>query len=87
MACPSYSQSDIDRNINTIDYPKQTFNAVIIPEVPFKMNPFPYIDTRQVRIRNPLLTQNVTIEVPNYTMRYSMGCTNCIRNSNLIFAP
>ena len=87
MACPSNSASDVMRNINTIDYPKQVINASIIPEVPFKMNPFPYVDTRQVRIRNPLLTQNINVEVPSYTMRYSMGCTNCIRNSNLIFAP
>ena len=87
MSCASIRGSNVDRNIDTIEYPERKFKAIAIPEIPFKYSAFPYIDTREVSIRPPVLSQNITVTVPAYDMRYTFGCTNCVRNRNIIIAP
>ena len=87
MSCPAIKISNTDRNIDEVKYLAQRYGVVLTPNLPISSSSFPYVDTRQVRIMPPIVRQPTIIDVPEYNMRYTYGCTNCIRNRNVIFSP
>ena len=87
MSCPNNSVSNLTRNIINVNYPQQDYVVRYDLNMPVTHSAFPYIDTRQVRIRAPDPQQYTVSSIPERDMRYSFGCTNCIRNKNVIFSP
>jgi hypothetical protein len=88
MSCPNNSRSNSLRNIDEVTYELKVQPGYYMPNLPITRSGFPYIDTRQVRIIPPPALQPSEItDQPAYQMRYSFGCTNCIRNRNVLFSP
>jgi hypothetical protein len=88
MSCPNNSRSNNLRNVDEVTYPLKTHVGYYMPTFPITRSGFPYIDTRQVRITpQPVIQPAIITDEPEYKMRYSFGCTNCIRNRNVIFSP
>lgn len=88
MSCPNNSISNNLRNIDQVIYEKKSHPGYYIQTLPITRSGFPYVDTRQVRITPPPVLQPAIItDQPEYEMKYSFACTNCIRNRNVIFSP
>jgi len=87
MSCPAIGASNTDRNVDTVNYPKEIFRGVWAPNFPITHSAFPYVDPREARIMPPQVIQPYEVEKPQFNMRYSYGCTNCIRNRIVIFSP
>ena len=85
--CPAVSVSNIERNIDKAIYEKRTCQGITELNLPITNSAFPYIDPRAVRITPLPPTQPFQYEIPQHEMRWSFGCTNCIRNRNVIFSP
>ncbi len=88
MSCPNNSVSNTRRNIVNANTPSQTIRPVIyIPQQPIWTQTLPRIDPRNVRLIPGPITEVGCVNIPERNMLYSYGCTDCIRNTNVIFSP
>lgn len=87
MSCPNNSVTNNLRNIGTAEYKGEKYRLFLVPNQPFVTRPYLSIDPRQVRITpDPLATVDC-VNNPDRIMRFSYGCTDCIRNEKVIFSP
>lgn len=87
MSCANNNRSNSMRNIEDVKYDEENYPVIYSPNFPITHSAFPYIDSRQVRITPLPINQVSNLNVPAYTMTYSMACDNCIRNRKVIIAP
>lgn len=87
MSCKSCSQFDTERNIDLVTHKGVKTNFWYFPNLPITTQNLPTIRTRQVALKDYPVAQVGFINNQDRDMRYSFGCTNCIRNRTVIFSP
>jgi len=87
MSCPNNSVTNNLRNVGTAEYKGTKYPVFLVPNQPIVTRPYLSIDPRQVRIIPDPLANIGCVKVEDRIMRYSYGCTDCIRNEKVIFSP
>lgn len=87
MSCANNSVTNNLRNIGSADYKAENYKVFLVPNQPFITRPYLSIDPRQVRIIPDKVADIGYVNNPQRSMRFSYGCTDCIRNEKVIFSP